>query len=1379
MLEFRSADRTQTDHSMKELWMYFICVVFVLNLFPSEIDCTCTLPSSQWDGTWYDSLSSSITITYATQKVVGWPMQAYSSPVSSWICVMDDTTNNYLVFRGEQNVDLFGAPQNSYLCVKWHKVTDYSYYYYFMYKEEMNAAYVRVFIEDASIALSSDISKYCTSGPGTEEYHMMVKSGHEAASRQFVPLDLMGTFNYTYTSSSGATSCSSDSQWDVCTNRTTMSFDYTKCGTIVAFTQEGILNCVNYITDSAVSYVSALNTGSIDNTNYFRFTCFAVQMSGSTTEVSMTDGSCAKGQSPTVAPSGGGKATLTPDVLCRPCDPDPCQNGGTCTYAGVVYTCTCPTGYGGTNCDQIDPCTLSSPCQNGATCNNPSSNVYTCTCPTGYSGTDCENTLPCDLGTPCQNSGTCQPVGFNYTCGCATGYSGTNCELSDPCILTSPCQNGATCINPSSGTYTCTCVNGYSGTNCDNKLPCIIDLPCQNGGTCQPSGFTYTCACVSGYSDTNCTYKDSCIVDAPCQNGATCANPSSGTYTCSCASGYSGGDCESEIPCALSNPCQNGGTCQPSGLTYTCACASGYSDTNCTWEDPCTLISPCQNGATCNNPSSNMYTCTCPTGYSGTDCENTLPCDLGTPCQNGGTCQPVGFNYTCGCATGYSGTNCELSDPCILTSPCQNGATCINPSSGTYTCTCVNGYSGTDCDNKLPCIIDLPCQNGGTCQPSGFTYTCACASGYSDTNCTYKDSCIVDAPCQNGATCANPSSGTYTCSCASGYSGGDCESELPCALSNPCQNGGTCQPAGLTYTCACASGYSDTNCTWSDPCTLTTPCANSGTCTNTASGVYSCSCGSGYYGNDCQNTDPCILSSPCMNGATCSNPSSGSYSCTCSNGYSGRTCDTEIPCVLTNPCENGGSCQTSGSSYQCTCTTGYSGDNCTYSNPCQISSPCRNGASCSNPSSGSYSCSCVIGYYGTNCENKRACIFPLSWDSKWWDSQHDNDVMFTFSSSQISGWSVVVDSSTITSWTCVVEDTAQDLFVLKSDINVTLTGTTYSAFLCMKWTKVTDYSYYYYLHADTNSNANSFRVKLEDAATTQGDVTTYCSTSSSPNTEEFHMLVKQGYETSSKLTCASPFLGTFTYQYTDGSSTSCGTGSEWDVCSDNSMMTFNYSKCSTKVAFTQEGQLYCINTLTSGDLYYQSAINLGTVDNTNYFRFSCFAVKSQGSDVQTSVQHGSCERSQVATSVSAGGAIATLSAEVTCPQSSGSSTSGGETSVALGTVVGAAIGAMFLLALLATVVVLFKKFQDRKRNKQVDTTDNLAQKLPTPKAQTATHNIFFGKIPKKTALPPLSDAELLMLSLPNAQDLRSKPALHYFRQQQYSCLDNNSNTSVL
>lgn len=43
---------------------------------------------------------------------------------------------------------------------------------------------------------------------------------------------------------------------------------------------------------------------------------------------------------------------LTIDTnLCRGFGP--CQNGATCTYTGVfTYTCTCVTGYTGTDCDQ-------------------------------------------------------------------------------------------------------------------------------------------------------------------------------------------------------------------------------------------------------------------------------------------------------------------------------------------------------------------------------------------------------------------------------------------------------------------------------------------------------------------------------------------------------------------------------------------------------------------------------------------------------------------------------------------------------------------------------------------------------------------------------------------------------------------------------------------------------------------------------------------------------------------------------------------------------------------------------------------------------------------------------------------------------------------
>lgn len=35
----------------------------------------------------------------------------------------------------------------------------------------------------------------------------------------------------------------------------------------------------------------------------------------------------------------------------RECDPNPCQNGGTCVEVGDTYECTCLQGYTGTNCD--------------------------------------------------------------------------------------------------------------------------------------------------------------------------------------------------------------------------------------------------------------------------------------------------------------------------------------------------------------------------------------------------------------------------------------------------------------------------------------------------------------------------------------------------------------------------------------------------------------------------------------------------------------------------------------------------------------------------------------------------------------------------------------------------------------------------------------------------------------------------------------------------------------------------------------------------------------------------------------------------------------------------------------------------------------------
>ena len=95
-------------------------------------------------------------------------------------------------------------------------------------------------------------------------------------------------------------------------------------------------------------------------------------------------------------------------------------------YGRVLAAQCCMCVYSGAKrclLQDIDEC-LSSPCQNGATCVQGDNN-YTCSCPGGFQGRNCEENIDDCLGIRCQGQySRCQDAVMSYQCVCLDGYAG-------------------------------------------------------------------------------------------------------------------------------------------------------------------------------------------------------------------------------------------------------------------------------------------------------------------------------------------------------------------------------------------------------------------------------------------------------------------------------------------------------------------------------------------------------------------------------------------------------------------------------------------------------------------------------------------------------------------------------------------------------------------------------------------------------------------------------------------------------------------------------------------------------------------------------------------------------------------------------------------
>ncbi|EGD81882.1 fibropellin Ia [Salpingoeca rosetta] len=709
-----------------------------------------------------------------------------------------------------------------------------------------------------------------------------------------------------------------------------------------------------------------------------------------------------------------------------PCDPNPCQNGGTCeVYWWKYYKCYCPDGFRGSNCEEQNDICDSNPCLNGGTCKSKDhGRDYKCYCPHGYKGERCEinrytttpsrptttendicDTNPTTAGTTSATAPTVQGPSAARSIRYTTTSSRPTSTENDICD-TNPCLNGGTCKSKDHGRdYKCYCPHGYKGERCE-----------INRYTTTPSRPTTT---ENDICDSN-----------PCLNGGTCKSKDHGRdYKCYCPHGYKGERCEinrytttpsrpttTENDICDTNPCLNGGTCKSKdhGRDYKCYCPHGYKGERCeinrytttpsrpsTTENDICDSNPCLNGGTCKSKDHGRdYKCYCPHGYKGERCEinryTTTPsrptttendiCDT-NPCLNGGTCKSKdhGRDYKCYCPHGYKGERCEINrytttpsrptttenDICD-TNPCLNGGTCKSKDHGRdYKCYCPHGYKGERCEI-----------NRYTTTPSRPTTT---ENDICDTN-----------PCLNGGTCKSKDHGRdYKCYCPHGYKGERCEinrytttpsrpttTENDICDTNPCLNGGTCKSKdhGRDYKCYCPHGYKGERCEINRY--TTTPSRPTTT------------------ENDICDTNPCL------NGGTCKSKDHGrDYKCYCPHGYKGERCEinrytttpsrpttTENDICDTNPCLNGGTCKSKdhGRDYKCYCPHGYKGERCeinrytttpsrptTTENDICDSNPCLNGGTCKSKDHGrDYKCYCPHGYKGERCEINRYSTTP-------------------------------------------------------------------------------------------------------------------------------------------------------------------------------------------------------------------------------------------------------------------------------------------------------------------------------------------------------------------------------------------------------------------
>nr|XP_034301244.1 uncharacterized protein LOC105330858 isoform X2 [Crassostrea gigas] len=1109
----------------------------------------CSFPPL-WDGEWYDSLHGDVTFNSTLSTVTGWAYTAYNQLVTPFTCVSENTTSNQLLFIGDQKINVFSSLFNVFVCIRWIKITDYSYYFYVPQDVEPNIkgkrrAIVRINNPSVTSFSTADYCKADNAGPDIEEYHVLVKKGYEASTVQWCPTPLLGRFNYVHNDGT-SDSCSASSELQVCPSWTRMTFDYTKCSTKQAFSNEGVVDCVQTIKKDETYFTTVLNIGSVDYANYYRFSCLAITVSDGLVYMSDSKGSCEANQTSTVKQTdGSGTLVLTKQESC---------------YGNCVFPSTWNSTWYDSSMGDVIMSNSSSAITSGWTVTAYSVPVTSWTC-VSENTTDSimlfkgdqvvevspgvkKNVFRCiqwkrisdesyfyyikhDLNSDAQN----RRIGVG-------GYdpSVTSFDISTYCTPTSPpgveefhmlVKEGA---GPEIRQW---CPNAFLGKssythNTGSSQTCASSSELSTCSDWRTMIFDYTkCSTVQAFSSEGTVHCVNTI-----QSGST-------FYTSLYNPGTVDGTSFHRFTCFASSV-------SPSGILVSDSVGS------CQMNQSPTTKATDGSGTLTVTQNQNCYgSCSLPSSWDGKWYDSGLGDIIFSHSSHNVQGWPMTVNgqtvtsWTCQTQRNTDNLLLFKADQIIeVNGVMKNVFRCIkwtNITDNSYHYYVFNDVESNAGNQRVKIEDHDPSVQSWNisdyCTPTSAPvteeYHVIVKEGQES---SVKQWCPI--PLISNFTYTHNDGSTTSCSASSALSVCPSWNTLTFDYSN-CSTEQIFSKEGVGY---CVQTITKGN-------TFYTSVLNPGDVTGVGHHRFTCLAIS-LSGSQIQISD-----------------SAGS----CEAGQTATVKASDGSGLLT--LTSSGSC------------------------------------------------------YGN-------CTFPLDFAGTWHDSRTDS-VEFVYDHSRVSlGWAMTISNNTVSSWTCMSDDTNSQLLLLKSDTILEINGLKKNAFMCIDWKKITSNSYRYYIKNDENPNASSERVSIEDhdPFVTDWNINSYCNPSNGPAIEQFHMIVKQGQETTVKQWCPNPLLGTFFYTIDNGTTQTCGNGSRVDVCATWTTMTFDYTKCSSEV-LSKEGEVYCLYTIISGSTYYTSVLNPGFVDQTNYHRFTCLAVTADANsdNVFVSESAGSCERDQQST----------------------------------------------------------------------------------------------------------------------------------------------------